>query len=47
MQTLADFVSTLAHHFEPALRDASPLARVIFKPGVNGGIALDGAVQAK
>jgi hypothetical protein len=47
MHQLADFVPALAHHFKPALRDGSQLARMRFKPRINRGIALDRAVQTK
>src|SRR5579864_229487 len=47
MQKLADFVAAISHHVKPVTRDGSQFAGVVFQPGVDGGIALDSAVESK
>lgn len=47
MQKLADFVAALSHHLKPLLGDGSQFAGMRFHPGIDGGIALDGAVESE
>jgi len=44
MQELADFVAAFSHYLEPLMGDRSQFAGVVFHPGIDSGIALDGAV---
>ena len=44
---LAHFVAAVSHHFKPALGDGSYFALVIFHPLMDGGIALEGAVESE
>jgi hypothetical protein len=47
MQKLADFVAAFSHRLKPVTRDGSQFAGVIFQPRVDGGIALDSAVESQ
>src|SRR5215469_3804616 len=47
MQKLPDFVSGFSHHFEPLLRDGSQSTCMLLHPCVDGGIALDCAVESQ
>lgn len=45
MHKLPHFVSAVAHHLEPLMRDRSQFARMLFHPRVDGGVPLDSAVE--
>src|SRR5437588_5163813 len=47
MQMLPDFVPAFSHHLKPMMRDGSQSTRMLFHPRIDGGIALDSAVQSK
>ena len=47
MEQLADFVSAAAHGVKPPAGKVSQLAVVASHPGVDGGVAFDGAVEAE
>src|SRR5689334_4905672 len=47
MQKLSDFVPAFSHHLKPPMRDGSQFARMLLHPCIDGGIALDPAVQSK
>ena len=47
MQKLANFVPTLSHHLKPLMRDGSQFTCMLFHPGIDGGIALDSAVESQ
>jgi hypothetical protein len=47
MQKLADFVPALSHHLKPPMRDGSQFTRMLFHPGIDGGITLDSAVESQ
>src|SRR5579872_3556440 len=47
MQKLADFVAAFSHDLKPVARDGSQFAGVVFQPRVDGGIALDSAVESQ
>src|SRR6266436_2807982 len=47
MQKLPDFIPALSHHFKPLMRDGSQSTCMLFHPRIDGGIALDSAVQSK
>jgi hypothetical protein len=47
VQEFADFVAAVSHHFEPLVGDDAEFAGVAFHPGVDGGRALDGAVESQ
>src|SRR6202051_3043022 len=44
---LADFVSAFSYHLKPPMRAVSQFTCVLFHPRIDGGIALDTAVQSK
>src|SRR5579863_7455725 len=45
MQELPDFVPAFSHHLKPLMRDGPQSTGVLFHPRVDGGIALDSAVE--
>src|ERR1700733_136835 len=47
VEELADLIAALAHDLKPLARDGSQLTFVLFHPRMNGGIALDGAVESE
>src|SRR5215471_20311399 len=47
MQKLPDFVSALSHHLKPLTRDGSQFTGMLFHPRMDGGIALDSAVESQ
>jgi hypothetical protein len=47
MQKFPDFVAALSHHLKPLMRDGPQFTCVLFHPGVDGGIALDSAVESQ
>src|SRR5450432_3465708 len=47
MQEFADFVAALSHHLKPLMGDGSQFTCMYFHPGIDGGIALDGAVESQ
>jgi hypothetical protein len=47
MDKFADFVAALSHYLEPATRDGTQFACVLPHPSVDGGIALDRAVESQ
>src|ERR1700722_6026617 len=47
MEELPDFVPAFSHHLEPLLRDVSQFTCMFFHPRIDGGIALDRAVESQ
>src|ERR1700730_10045279 len=51
MQKLPDFVPAFSHHLKPLMCDGSQFACMLFRlhlhPGIDGGIALDSAVESQ
>src|ERR1700686_152680 len=47
MQKLPDFVPTFSHHLKPLMRDGSQSTCMLFHPRIDGGIALDSAVESQ
>ncbi len=47
MQQLPDFVPALSHHFKPLMRDGSQSTCMLSHPRIDGGIALDSAVESQ
>src|ERR1700741_4932767 len=47
MQKLPDFVPAFSHHLKPLLRDGSQFTGMCFHPRIDGGIALDSAVESQ
>src|ERR1700690_2689737 len=47
MQKFPDFVPAFSHHLKPLVRDGSQSTRMLFHPRINGGIALDSAVESQ
>src|ERR1700722_19104886 len=47
MQNLPHFVSALSHHLKPAMRDGSQFTRMLFHPGIDGGIPFDSAIESE
>src|SRR5450755_1838007 len=47
MQELPNFVPASSHHLKPPMRDGSQFTCVLFHPRINGGIALDSAVESQ
>jgi hypothetical protein len=47
MQKLPDFVPAFSHHLKPLMRDGSQSTRMRFHPRIDGGIALDTAVESQ
>src|SRR6266852_6145616 len=47
MQKLPNFVPALSHHFKPLMRDGSQCTCMLFHPRIDGGIALDSAVESQ
>src|SRR5262249_3517811 len=47
MQEFPDFVPAFSHQFKPLLRDGSQSTCMLFHPRIDGGIALDSAVEAQ
>src|ERR1035437_6684906 len=47
MQKLPDFVPAFSHHLKPLMRDGSQSTCMLFHPRIDGGIALDSAVEAQ
>src|SRR5215468_7221884 len=47
MQKLPDFVPAFSHHLKPLVRDVSQTACVLLHPRINGGIALNSAVESQ
>src|ERR1043166_500070 len=47
VQKLADFVAAFSHHVKPLARDGPQFAGMTSHPGINGGIALDSAVESQ
>ena len=45
MQELSDFVPAFSHHLKPLMRDGSQSTCMLFHPRIDGGIALDSAVE--
>jgi hypothetical protein len=47
MQELPNFVPAFSHHVKPLLRDGSQFPCMLLHPRINGGIALDSAVESQ
>jgi len=47
MQELPDFIPALSHHLKPMMRDGSQFTCMLFHPRVDGGVALDSAVESQ
>jgi hypothetical protein len=47
MQKLPDFVAAFSHHRKPLMRDGSQSTCMLLHPRIDGGIPLDGAVEAQ
>src|SRR5687767_6376504 len=47
MQKLPDFVPALSHHLKPVMRDGSQFTCMRLHPRIDGGIALDSAVESQ
>src|ERR1700680_5331031 len=47
MQELSDFVPAFSHHLKPLMRDGSQSTCMLFHPRIDGGIALDSAVESQ
>jgi hypothetical protein len=47
MQELADFVAAVSHQVEPPARDGAQFTGMRFHPRIDGGIALDSAVESQ
>src|SRR5215831_8062848 len=47
MQEFPDIVPAFSHHFKPLVRDGSQSTPMLFHPGIDGGIALDSAVESQ
>src|SRR6266436_279489 len=47
VQKLPDFVAALSHHRKPLMRDGSESTCMLLHPRIDGGIPLDGAVEAQ
>ena len=47
MQDLPDLVPASSHHLKPVMRDGSQFAWMFFHPRIDGGIALDNAVESQ
>src|SRR5665213_714656 len=47
MQELANFLAATAHYLEPLLRDGAQFTSMIFHPRIDGGIALNSAVESQ
>ena len=45
MHEFADLVAAAAHDFEPSMSDGSQFTGMVFHPGIDGGIVLEGAVE--
>ena len=46
MQKLPDFVSAFSHCLKPLMRYSSQFTGMLFHPGIDSGIPLDGAVES-
>src|SRR5271170_1453357 len=46
VQELPNFVPAFSHHLKPLMRDGSQFTCMLFHPRIDGGIALDSAVEA-
>ena len=46
MHQLPNFVPAFSHRLKPLKRDGSQFARVLFHPGIDGGIPLDGSIES-
>jgi hypothetical protein len=47
MQKFPDFVAALPHHLKPLMRDGTQFTYMLFHPRIDGGIALDSAVESQ
>src|SRR5205809_7799661 len=47
MQKFPDFVPAFSHHLKPLMRDGSQSTCMLFHPCIDGGIALDSAVESQ
>ncbi len=47
MQELADFVTALSHHVKPLMGDGPQFTGMRFHPRIDGGIALESAVESQ
>jgi hypothetical protein len=47
MQKLPDFLPALSHHLKPPIRDGSQSTCMLFHSRIDGGIALDSAVESQ
>jgi hypothetical protein len=47
MQKLPDFVPAFSHRLKPLMRDGSQSTCMLFHPRIDGGIALDSAVESQ
>jgi hypothetical protein len=47
MQKFPDFVPAFSHHLKPLMRDRSQSTCMLFHPSIDGGIALDSAVESQ
>src|ERR1700746_557671 len=47
MQKLPDFVPAFSHRFKPPLCDGSQFTCMLFHPRIDGGIALESAVESQ
>src|SRR5579864_390827 len=47
MEKFPNLVAAFSHHLKPLMRDGSQFACMLFHPRINGGIALDSAVESQ
>jgi hypothetical protein len=47
VQKFPDFVPAFSHHPKPLMRDGSQFTCMLFHPRIDGGIALDSAVESQ
>jgi hypothetical protein len=47
MQKLPDFVPAFSHYLKPLLRDGPQFTCMLFHPSIDGGVALDSAVESQ
>ena len=47
MQELPDFVPAFSHHLKSLLRDGAQFTCMLFHPRIDGGIALDRAIESQ
>ena len=47
VEKFADFVSAVSHDFKPSMRDRSKFAAMLFQPCIDGGNALESAIESQ